>query len=58
MKKPWWQSKTKWGAVLLAAGQALRQLPWEWAQQAVPVADVLGTVIGGFGVRDALEPSR
>lgn len=50
--KPWWQSKTKWGALLLGAGQVLRLFPATapWAA----VADAAGAVLGGFGLRDAV----
>lgn len=60
-KKPWWQSLTKVGSVLLAIGTAAQSpgiaealppgfAPWGAVLQAV------GMGLAGFGVRNALEP--
>jgi len=58
--KPWWKSKTKWGAIILAAAGAMASpavvavLP-EVVIQWGPALQVIGTIVGGFGVRDALD---
>lgn len=56
--KPWWQSKTKVGSLILALGAGLAapevsaQVPQlaAWA----PLLQMLGISLTGIGVRDAL----
>jgi hypothetical protein len=59
MKKPWWQSKTKWGAILLGAGQAMPAVAegvatGQWATALPALLDAVGILAVGFGVRNAL----
>ncbi len=54
MDKSWIESKTTWGAILLAVEAGLLTLPglWLWPEVAISALGVFLTV---FGIRSALE---
>lgn len=54
MKKNWYESKTSWGAVLLAVEAGLLTLPGLWIWPEV-VLSALGTFLVIHGFRDALK---
>ena len=54
MRKPWYQSKTKWAALVLGAAQLAKAFPVT-APYAAAV-EALGIALGGFGLRDAMAP--
>lgn len=58
MEKPWYRSKTKWGALLLSSAQAAKGsglIPGEYLAL-VQLAESVGLALAGFGIRDAVAP--
>lgn len=48
--KPWYQSKTKWAAILIASIPILSLFPA--AAPAIPVIEAIATVLGGFALKN------
>lgn len=54
MNKPFWQSKTFWGGMLLALESALLQLP-DASNELKVVIGFLGIVLTTYGFRDVMN---
>lgn len=60
-EKPWYQSKTKWGGILLALGTCAPGVAkglstGDWTEAILAGVQASGMVLGTFGLRNALAP--
>lgn len=59
MEKPWFLSKTIWGAIILAVWQILNNIPDIPSQPYLTgTLAVLGTLLAVIGLRDAIAKNK